>query len=117
MYIRARIKPCNGGKEFDDVVLVDAGATGIMTDESLVEELGLKTFGRVKIAALGATVEDVEIGPRRVLVCSFPEEVKERLKLMGFSEKVILGVSAIEDAGCVPDTEKGVLWKIVFLVL
>jgi hypothetical protein len=52
-----------------------------------------------------------------VLVRGFPEEVKERLKLMGFSEKAILGVSAIEDAGYVPDTEKGVLRKVGFLAL
>jgi len=94
-----------------------------------LSELGLKTFGRGRIATLGTTVEcrfadvsnviveDVEIGPRRVLVCGFPEEVKERLKLMGFSEKVILGVSAIEDAGYVPDTERGVLRKVGFLAL
>jgi predicted aspartyl protease len=110
-------------------VLVDTGASGVIVDESLASELGLKTFGRGKIATLGATVEcrfadvssviveDVEIGPRRVLVCGFPEEVKERLKLMGFSEKVILGVSAIEDAGYVPDTERGVLRKVGFLAL
>jgi hypothetical protein len=36
---------------------------------------------------------------------------------MGFSEKVILGVSAIEDAGYVPDTERRVLRKVGFLAL
>jgi hypothetical protein len=36
---------------------------------------------------------------------------------MGFSEKVILGVSAIEDAGYMPNTEKGVLEKVGFLAL
>jgi predicted aspartyl protease len=129
MFVKARLKLYNGEREFSGVVLVDTGASGVIVDESLASELGLKTFGRGKIATLGATVEcrfadvssviveDVEIGPRRVLVCGFPEEVKERLKLMGFSEKVILGVSAIEDAGYVPDTERGVLRKVGFLAL
>ena len=129
MYVKARVKLYNGGKEFSGVVLVDTGASGVIVDESLASKLGLKTFGRGKIAILGAVVEcrfadvssviveDVEIGPRRVLVCSFPEEVKDRLKLMGFSEKAILGVSAIEDAGYVADTGRGVLRKVGFLAL
>lgn len=126
MYVRARIKVCNEGKTFSDVALADTGATGIIIDESVAEELGLKTFGEAKIVTLGTVVkcsfanvsnvivEDAEIGPRRLFVCRFPKEVKERLKLMGFSERIILGVSAIEDAGYIPNTKKGVLEKVGF---
>jgi len=104
-------------------------ATGIIIDESFAEELELKTFGEAKIVTLGTVakcnfadvsnviVEDAEIGPRRLFVCRFPKEVKERLKLMGFSENIIVGVSAIEDAGYTPNTKKGVLKKVGFLVL
>jgi len=129
MYVRAGIKVCSGERTFSDVALADTGATGIIIDESVSEELRLKTFGEAKIVTLGTVVkcsfadvsnvviEDTEIGPRRLFVYRFPEEVRERLKLMGFSEKIILGVSAIEDAGYIPNTEKGVLQKVGFLAL
>lgn len=34
-------------------------------------------------------------------------EVKEKLKLMGFSDSAILGVSAVEDAGYIPNSARG----------
>jgi len=129
MYVRAAVKVRNGERTFSDVALADTGATGIIVDESIAEELRLRTFGEAKIVTLGTTVkcsfadvsnvtvEDTEIGPRRLFVCRFPGEVKERLKLMGFSERVILGVSAIEDAGYIPNTEKGVLQKVGLFAL
>ena len=129
MYVRAGIKVCNGERTFGDMALADTGATGIIIDESVAEELNLKTFGEAKIVTLGTVVkcsfadvsnvviEDAEIGPRRLFVCRFPREIRERLKLMGFSEKIILGVSAIEDAGYIPNTKKGVLEKVGFLAL
>lgn len=129
MYVRAGIRVYNGERTFGDVALADTGATGIIIDESLAEELKLKSFGEAKIVTLGTVVkcsladvsnvviEDAEIGPRRLFVCRFPEEVRIRLKLMGFSEKIILGVSAIEDAGYTPNTKKGVLEKVGFLAL
>ena len=129
MHVRARIRICGWEKVFSGVVLVDTGATGIVVDESLVEELRLKAFGEGEVATLGAAVkcrfadvtnviiEDAEIGPRRLIVCKFPKKVKEKLKLMGLSEKVILGVSAVEDAGYIPSTEKGMLIRVGFLAL
>ena len=86
----------------------DTGPTGIIIDESDAEELKLKTFSEAKkIVTLGTVVkcsfadvsiiEDAEVGLRRLFVCRFPRKVRERLKLMGFSEKKILGVSAIEE--------------------
>ncbi|KPV64489.1 MAG: hypothetical protein AOA65_0948 [Candidatus Bathyarchaeota archaeon BA1] len=124
-----RVKVCNRENVFSDVALADTGATGIIVDESVAEELKLKTFGEAKIVTLGTVVkcsfadvsniviEDAEVGPRRLFVCKFPEKVKGRLKLMGFSEKIILGVSAIEDAGYIPNTKKGILEKVGFLAL
>jgi predicted aspartyl protease len=129
MYVGTGIRVCNGERTFGDVALADTGATGIIIDESVAEELKLKSFGEAKIVTLGTVVkcsladvsnviiEDAEIGPRRLFVCRFPEEVRERLNLMGFSEKIILGVSAIEDAGYIPNTKKGVLEKVGFLAL
>lgn len=129
MYVKARIRIYSDVKEFDDTALVDSGATGIIADEAFVGELGLKGFGKAKVATLGTAiegyftdvknivVEDVEIGPRRIAVCRFPKEVKERLKSLGCSEKMILGVSAIEDAGYIPNTAKGALEKVGFLAL
>jgi len=129
MYVKARIRIHSEKKEFYDTSLVDTGATGIIADEALVGELGLKGFGKAEVATLGmaiecyftdvknVVIEDVEIGPRRIVVCGFPNEVKERLKSLGCSEKIILGVSAIEDAGYIPNTVKGVLEKVGFLAL
>lgn len=129
MYVKATIKIHNGGRVFGDAVLVDTGTTSIIVDELVAEELGLKVFGEVEVATLGSAVkcrfadvanvviEGVEIGPRRILACRFPKEVKDKLKLIGFSDSVILGVSAVEDAGYVPNSEKGVLEKVGFLSL
>lgn len=129
MYVKARIRITVAAKECDDTVLVDTGATGTMADEAFVEELGLKGFGKVEVATLdmpiegyftdvkNVVIEDVEIGPRRIVVCRFPKEVKERLRSLGCSEEMILGVSAIEDAGCIPNTGKGALEKVGFLAL
>ncbi len=129
MHVRAKIKICSETKGFSDISLVNTGATGIIADEALVDELELKVFGKVDVVTLGTLVkgyftdvknvviEDVEIGPRRMVVCKFPREVKERLKSLGCSERVILWVSAVEDAGYFPNTAKGVLEKVGFLAL
>lgn len=129
MYVKARVKIYNGEKVFGDVAIVDTGITGLIIDELVAEELGLKVFGEVEVATLGSTIkcgfidvenvviEEAEIGPRRILVCKFPEEVKKKLKSMGFSDKAILGVSVLEDAGYVPNTGKGVLEKVGFFAL
>jgi predicted aspartyl protease len=129
VYVRARVEMRNGGRVLSAVVLVDTGATGVVVDEGMAEQLGLELFGEGKIVTLGSVVkccfadvgsmavEDVDIGSRRVAVCRFPEEVKGRLRPLGFSEGVILGVSAVEDAGYVPDTREGVLRRAGFLAL
>ena len=129
MHVRARVELRNGDRSLSGVALVDTGTTGVIIDESVAEQLGLKTFGEGVIVTLGSAVrcrfadvgsvvvEDTDIGPRRVAVCRFPEEVKERLKALGFSEGVVLGVSAVEDAGYVPDTREEVLRKVGLLAI
>jgi predicted aspartyl protease len=129
MHVRARVELRNGDRVFSGVALVDTGATGVIVDEGLAEQLGLKTFGEGVIATLGSAVkcrfadvgsvvvEDTDIGPRRVAVCRFPEMVKERLRALGFSEGMVLGVSAVEDAGYVPDTREGVLRKVGLIAI
>lgn len=129
VYVKARVKVYGEAGMLSDTALVDMGATGIIADESIVEELGLRVFGRVRVATLGmaiechladvknVVIEDTEIGPRRIAVCRFPREVRERLRSLGCSEKMILGVSAIEDAGYIPNTAKGVLERVGFLAV
>lgn len=129
MYVKARVRIYSEVKEFDDAALVDTGATGIISDESLVVELGLRGFGKAEIATLGlkvegyfpdvknVVIEDAEMGPRRIVICRFSQEVEERLKSLGCSERTIIGVSAIEDAGYIPNTVKGTLEKVGFIVL
>jgi len=129
MYVKAKIRIHSEAGEFDGIALVDTGATGIIADEAFLGELGLRSFGRAEVATLGrkvecrftdvknVAIEDAEIGPRRIVVCRFPNEVKERLKSLDCSEKIILGVSALEDAGYIPNTVKGALDKVGFLAL
>jgi hypothetical protein len=61
-------------------------------------------------------VEDVEIGPRRILVYSFPDDVREKIRSLGCSDRLILGVAEVESAGYVPDTATGKLQRIGLLV-
>jgi predicted aspartyl protease len=129
MYVRAKVELRNDSRVFSGVALVDTGAAGVIVDESVAEQLGLKTFSEGVIVTLGSAVrcrfadvgsvvvEDTDIGPRRVAVCRFPEIVKERLRALGFSEVVVLGVSAVEDAGYVPDAGEGVLRKVGLLAI
>ncbi len=129
MYVRARVKIHSEVKEFEDVALVNTRAAGIIIDEALAMELGLRGFGKAKVVTLGTAVEcyfadvknviieDVEIGPRRLVVCKFPDEVEGKLKSLGFSKEMILGISAIEDAGYFPNTVKGTLERVGYLAL
>jgi predicted aspartyl protease len=45
VHVRARVELRNGDRVFSGVALVDTGATGVIVDEGLAEQLGLKTFG------------------------------------------------------------------------
>jgi predicted aspartyl protease len=44
-------------KTFGDVALADTGATGIIIDKSVAEELKLNTFGEAEIVTLGTVVK------------------------------------------------------------
>jgi predicted aspartyl protease len=129
MYVRGRIRIFSKYKELSEICLVDTGTSWIIADESVIKELKLKTFGEARIATLGIVIEckyadvgnviieDFELGPRRIIVCKFPDEVKRRLKSMGFSERIIIGISEIEAAGYFPNTAKGILEKVGHIAL
>ena len=128
MIVRARIKLYSSTSEFTGVALVDTGATHTIMDYSLAEHLNLKPFGEREVVTLGTKVqcqlvdvkgmviEEVEIGPRRLFVCNFPRDVKKKLKSMKCSDKIIIGIPEVESAGYIPNTIKGKLEKVGFIV-
>jgi len=129
MIVRARVKLCSDVSEFVGVALVDTGATHTVIDYSLAEYLKVKPFGKREVVTLGTKVqcqlvdvknmviEEVEIGPRRLFVCNFPKDVKEKLKGMKCSDKIIIGIPEVESAGYIPNTVKGKLEKVGFIAL
>lgn len=129
MIVRTRVKVRANGREYLGVALVDTGATSTLVDHALLDELKIRAFGEREVASLGAVVkcaqtdveniiiEDVEIGPRRMLVYSFPNEMKERLKSLECSDKMLVGVAEVESAGYMPNTTTGTLQKVGFIAL
>lgn len=129
MIVKGGVRLLANGQEHMDTALVDTGATSTMIDSSLAKNLNLKTFGERNVTTLGAPVkcsladvedivlEEVEIGPRRILVYSFPDEVKAKLKSLGCSDRVIVGVAEVESAGYTPNTATGKLERVGFMAL
>ena len=124
LLVKAKVKIMAHERGRSDVALVDTGATSTIIDSTLAEELKLKAFGERSVVTLGTTVkcsyadvesmiiEDEDIGPRRVLVYNFHKEVREKLRSMGCSDRVIVGVAEVESAGYIPNTVKGTLEKV-----
>jgi len=127
MIVRAKVKLRSDVSEFIGVALVDTGATHTVIDYLLAEHLKLEPFGEREIVTLGTKVqcqlvnvknmviEEVKISPRRLLVCNFPKDVKEKLKSIRCSDKIIIGTPEVESAGYIPNTVK--LEKVGFIAI
>jgi len=126
MIVRARValKGPKGSEEC--TALVDTGAIMTVVDKGLAESVGVTYTGR-KRSLTSATghklegeiaivrelaVEDETLDYEKILVVEFSEEVKRTLRGLNVSGSIILGITTVELAGFIPDTNTGKLRKI-----
>jgi len=126
MIVKAKValKGPRGSEEC--VALVDTGAIMTVVDKGLAESIGVTYTGRKRslTSAIGhklgreiaivreLTVEDETLDYEKILVVKFNGEVKKVLRKLNVSESIILGITTIELAGFIPDTNTGKLRKI-----
>ena len=126
MIVKAKValKGSKGSEEC--VALVDSEAIMTVVDKNLTESLGVTCTGRKRslTSATGhklegeiaivreLTVEDETLDYEKILVVKFNGKVKKTLRKLSVSESVILGITTIELANFIPDTNTGKLRKI-----
>lgn len=82
-----------------------------MPEQSLTSATGHKLEGEIAVVR-ELTMEDKILDYEKVLVTKLSGEVKEALRKLNVSESIILGITTIELAGLIPDTNTGRLRKI-----
>ncbi|MEM0439929.1 MAG: aspartyl protease family protein [Sulfolobales archaeon] len=126
MIVRARIVIRGSKGYFEELALVDTGASITLLDTNAAEHLGVKYLGRKMklIVADGheiagelaivdsLSVEGEELPGAHVLVIDFPARLSESLKSLGVSGRVVLGLSILEILGLVPNTSTGRVEKV-----
>jgi len=126
MIVKAKVVLKGSKRSEECVALVDTGAIMTVVDENLAELIGVTYTGRKRslMSATGhklegeiaivreLTVEDETLDYEKILVVKFNGEVKKILRKLNVSESIILGITTIELASFIPDTNTGKLRKI-----
>ncbi len=130
-FAKAKFKIVGAEESIEGVAIVDTGSLMSIIDEEVAEKLGLKRTGRtVKLTTLSSEgvlcnemlaksfeVEGETLTYERVAVCKLPENVKEKLKAMGVSQFLIIGVITLEAAGFAVNPLTGKLEKVGWIAL
>jgi len=82
-----------------------------MPEQALTNATGHKLEGEIAVVR-ELTMEDKILDYEKVLVTKLSGEVKEALRKLNVSESIILGITTIELAELIPDTNTGRLRKI-----
>ena len=116
-----------GSKGFrEGTALVDTGAAMTVVDREVAGAVGVMYTGRRRklISATGhrlegevaivkeLNVEGEVLDYEKILAVKLDEEVKKALRKLDVDDSIIIGITAIELAGFIPDTTKGKLRKI-----
>lgn len=114
---RARFKLKGLKDEDEGVALVDTGATFTILDSELGERLGveytevpikLTTFSGQELRCEEALIREIEIEAKKrvydaVAICLFPPPLKEKLREVGVSSQVVIGLLTLERMGYAVD--------------
>jgi predicted aspartyl protease len=121
---RVSLKGMRGSK--DCIALVDTGAAMTVIDRSLAEEVGVTYTGRRRslVSATGhklegevaivreLVVEDEVLDYEKVMVVELSGDVRKVLRELGVDDSVIIGLTTVELAGLMLDTDTGRLKKV-----
>lgn len=108
------------------IALVDTGAAITVIDRRFAEVLGVVYTGRERslTSATGhklkgeiaiireIIIEGEALDYEKVLVVDFDEEVKKTLRSLDAHPSIIIGVTTVELASLIPDTNAGKLKKV-----
>jgi clan AA aspartic protease len=100
----------NGDKAYEDVFLVDTGATDSMVPAPELEKLGIKKEGKMSYELADGTVKELPYGLAKI---EFMGETTAGRVIFGSSEaEPILGVTALGSVGIVIDPANKTLKRL-----
>jgi predicted aspartyl protease len=110
----------------EGAALVDTGAAMTVVDRDVADAVGVMYTGkrRTLMSATGhrlegevaivreLSIEEEVLDYEKVLAVRLSEEVKKALRKLDVDDSIIIGITTIELAGFIPDTNTGKLRKI-----
>src|SRR6266487_2072434 len=100
----------NGGRSYETVFLVDAGATDTLAPANELDRMGVKREGKMAYELADGTVKEYAYGLVRV---EFMGEITAGRVIFGDSNcKPLLGVTALESVGILVDPANKTLKRL-----
>ena len=130
-FTRAKFRVSGDRDCIEGIAIVDTGSSLSIIDENIAEKLGLKPTKRtIKLTTLSGEevmcsemltsafeIESEKLVSERVAVCKLSNNVREKLRVMGVYEGVIIGVVTLETAGFAVNPLTGKIEKVGWLAL
>ena len=130
-FTRAKFRVSGDRDCIEGIAIVDTGSLLSIIDENIAEKLGLKPTKRtIKLTTLSGEevmcsemltsafeIESEKLVSERVAVCKLSNNVREKLRVMGVYEGVIIGVVTLETAGFAVNPLTGKIEKVGWLAL
>lgn len=130
-FTRAKFRISGDKDSIEGIAIVDTGSLLSIIDENIAEKLGLKRTERtIRLTTLSGEevicsemltsafeIESEKLVSERVAVCKLPNNVSEKLRVMGVYDGVIVGVVTLETAGFTVNPLSGKIEKVRWLAL
>jgi predicted aspartyl protease len=124
--VRAKVVLRGSKGSREDAALVDTGAAMTVVDRDVADAVGVMYTGkrRTLMSATGhrlegevaiireLSIEEEVLDYEKVLAVRLSEEVKKALRKLDVDDSIIIGITTVELAGFIPDTNTGKLRKI-----
>ncbi|MCR6668673.1 MAG: retroviral-like aspartic protease family protein [archaeon YNP-WB-040] len=124
--VRAKVVLRGSKGSREGAALVDTGAAMTVVDRDVADAVGVMYTGkrRTLMSATGhrlegevaivreLSIEEEVLDYEKVLAVRLSEEVKKALRKLDVDDSIIIGITTIELAGFIPDTNTGKLRKI-----
>ncbi|MCR6691266.1 MAG: retroviral-like aspartic protease family protein [archaeon YNP-LCB-003-016] len=124
--VRAKVVLRGSKGSREGAALVDTGAAMTVVDRDVADAVGVMYTGkrRTLMSATGhrlegevaivreLSIEEEVLDYEKVLAVRLSEEVKKALRKLDVDDSIIIGITTVELAGFIPDTNTGKLRKI-----